>query len=91
MSHDHDVLHFEHIDRKLEDGQIIGILWRGEVRDIPVDEKLSWVETNDCVGGHATIGTTDPQVFRRLLAFESQEEIRVFGDHPRRPGAVVFL
>jgi len=91
MPHDHDVLYVEHIDCKLEDRQIVGILWRGEVCDIPMDEKLSWIETDNRGGGHATIRTADPQVFRRLLAFEAPEEICVFGDHPRRPGAVVFF
>ena len=31
MPYDHNLLHFERIDRELEHGQIIGVLWRGQV------------------------------------------------------------
>ena len=87
MADHHDVLDLEHVDRELQDGEIIGVLRRGEVRDIAVDEKLARIEIHDLVRGHAAVGAADPQILGRLLAFEPTEEIGV-GRHacvvPRR-------
>jgi hypothetical protein len=56
-----------------------------------MDEELARVEIDDLVGGHPAVGTADPQIFRRLLAFEPPEEAGIRGDHALRPGAVVCL
>ena len=89
VSHHDDVLHFQYIDGKLKHGQVIGILRRCEVGDVSVDKNLARVEIYYLSGRHSTIRTPDPQVFRRLLAFEALEKVGVARNHPRRPGAVV--
>ena len=91
MSDDHDVLHLQHVDSELKDREIIGVLRRGEVRDVAMDEQLARIKTHDGIGRHAAVGAADPQILRRLLCFEPPEEVRVLRQHPRCPGAVLFF
>src|SRR5215469_8498349 len=88
MSDNHNVLHFEDVDGKLEHGQIIGILRRSEIGDVAVDEQLAGVEPDNGIRRHSAIGAADPEIMGRLLAFEPPEEVRILRDHPRGPGAV---
>ena len=91
MADHHDVLDLEHVDRELQHREIIGVLRRGEVRDIAVDEQLAGIEIDDLVGGHAAVGAADPQILGRLLAFEPTEETGVGRHHALCPGAVIGL
>ena len=88
---DHDVLHLDHIDGELQHRQVVGVLRRCEVGDVAMDEQLTGVEIDDLVGRHATVGTPDPQVFRRLLTFETAEKIRISRNLALRPRAVLRL
>jgi hypothetical protein len=67
-----------------------GILRRSEIGHIAVYEQLARVEANYRIRRHAAIGAADPQIARRLLAFEATEEIRILRCHPRCPGAIPF-
>jgi hypothetical protein len=91
MSNHHDMLHFEYVDRKLEHRQIVGILRRSEIGHIPVYEQLAGVEANNRIRRHSAIGAADPEIRRRLLAFETTEEVRILRCHARCPGAIPFL
>jgi hypothetical protein len=91
MSNHHNMLHFEYVDGKLKNRQIVGILRRSEIGHIAVYEQLAGIEADDRIRRHAAIGAADPQIMGCLLAFEPPEEIGVFRDHPRCPGAVSFL
>src|SRR5229473_4131149 len=87
---DHDdVLHLQYVDCELEHGQVIGILRRREVGDVSVHEDLAGIDVHNLIGRHPAIGTSDPQVLGRLLAFEPVEKAGVTRNHPCRPGAVV--
>ena len=75
---DHDdVADLDDIDRELKDREIIGVLRRGEIGDVAVDEQFAGTDTDDLVRGDAAIGTADPEILRRLLAFQPLEEFRV--------------
>src|SRR5437763_7121490 len=76
MSDDDDVLHLEHVDCELKDRQVIGVLRRGEIRDVAVDEQLPRTEIDDGIGRHAAVRAPDPQILRRLLRREPAKELR---------------
>ena len=84
-------LHLEHVDGELQHRQVVGVLRRGEIGDVAVDEQLAGIEIDDLVGRHAAVGAADPQIFRRLLARQPAEEIGVAGDLAGGPGAVVVF
>jgi len=91
MPDHHDVLHLQHIDCELQHGQIVGVLRGRQVGDVAVHEQFAGIEADDLVGGHPAVGTADPQILRRLLAFEPPEES---GDRPRSsapPQARLFV
>ena len=89
---DHDdVLHLQHIDRELQNGKIVGVLRGSEIGDVSMDEKLAGIEPDDLVRRHATVGTADPQILRRLLVLEPLEKAGVGNDHPPGPGPVICL
>ena len=91
MSHHDDVLYFQHVDRELQHREIVGVLRGSEVGDVAVHEQLAGIEVDDLVGRHPAVGAADPQIFRRLLAFEPPKEAGVVGDHSLRPSAIVGL
>ena len=74
VADDHDVLHFEDIDGKLDDGKAVEIGVNDEVGDVPVDEEFSREEVDDFVRGDAAVGTADPEVLGGQLLGESREK-----------------
>jgi len=78
VASDQDVLHLEYIDGKLDDRQAVEVGVQDDVGDVAVDEQVAGQQADDLVGRHACIGTTDPQVFRSLLAGQFGEELGVF-------------
>ena len=84
-----DMLHPQHIDGELQDREVVGVLGRGEIGDIAVDEELARIEVHDLIGGHPAVGAADPEIFRRLLALEPAEEAGLGGNPAFGPGAVV--
>lgn len=60
MAADDDVLDFQNAHGKFEDGEAVEVGMGENVRDIPVDEELSWLKPYDFVGRHAAVGTPDP-------------------------------
>src|SRR5579884_2927850 len=89
MAHHNDVLDLQNVNRELQHGQVVGILRRCKVGDVAVNEDLAGVEVDDLCGRHPAVGAPDPQVLRRLLAFEPREEVWVAGQHACGPSAVV--
>src|SRR5262249_24320248 len=53
-------------------------------------KKLAWQKTHDFVCRHAAVGTTDPQVLRRLLPGKLFKKTRVFRVHIRNPASIVL-
>src|SRR5262249_28948150 len=67
------------------------ILRRSEIGHIAVDEQLAGVESDNRICRHAAIGTADPEITGRLLAFEAPEEVTILRGHTRCPGAIPLL
>jgi len=78
VTDDHNVFHFEHIDRVLNDREAIEVGVNDDVGDIAMHEHLAGEKADDLVGGNAAIGAADPEVFRLLLVGEFAEETGVF-------------
>jgi len=64
-------------------------LRRSEIRYVSVDKEFARVEAHNLVGRHSAVGAADPQILRRLLAFEPSEKVGVGRNHPFHPGAIV--
>ena len=91
MPDHHDVLHVENVDGELQHREIVGVLGRRQVADVPMHEQLTGVDIHDLVGGHAAVRAADPEEFRRLLALEPAEVVGILRDHTLRPGTVVLF
>ena len=89
MADHDDMLDLEHIDRELQHREIVGVLGRGEIGDIAVDEQFARLQVDDLVGGHPAVGAADPEILRRLLALQPLEEAGSAANHALRPGAVI--
>ena len=89
MAHHDDVLHLDDIYGELQHRKIIGVLWRGEIGDIAMDEQFAGRQVHDLIGGNAAVGTADPQILRTLLALQPLEEFRIQRNHAFRPGPVI--
>jgi hypothetical protein len=55
-----------------------------------MDEDLSWIPVCDLACGDATIGTSDPKIFRRMLLAQAHEEIGDGFDQLLGPSGVGF-
>jgi hypothetical protein len=66
MSANDDMLYFENGHGVLNDAQAIEVRVNNDVCDISMNEHLTGVQTNNLIGGDATIGTPDPQELRAL-------------------------
>ncbi len=88
MADHHDMLDLQHIDGELQHRKIIGVLGRGQIGDIAMDEQLAGIQIDDLIGRHAAVGAADPEIFRGLLARQPAEEIRIRPDDARGPGPV---
>ena len=85
MTADDDVLDGKDVDGVLQHRQAVQIGVHDDVRHVAVDEQLTGEQVDDFVGGHAAVGTTDPEIFRRLLLRKRVEELRVARLDPLRP------
>eukprot|EP00967_Tisochrysis_lutea_P047745 scaffold58137_cov35-Tisochrysis_lutea.AAC.2 len=68
VSTDDDVRHAEDANGVLNDRQDIHIRVDHEIGDVAVHEDLSWILSNDLVGGHTRITAADPEVARSVRA-----------------------
>jgi len=66
----HDVFDLQFLDCELNDGQTVQIVMRDDVGNVPVHEQLTGKQADDLVGRNTAIGTTDPEIFGRLLLGE---------------------
>lgn len=85
---DDDVADFEDIHGILHDCKEVEIGFHDDVGDVAVDKDLAWGEAGDLVGGHAAVGTTNPEVLGALLVGEFAEKLRVVGVDAGSPFAV---
>ena len=53
-------------------------------------KEFSRQQSNDLIGWHTAVGTTDPQVFGRLLAGEPLEKLGIFRRYLCNPATIVF-
>lgn len=89
MAHHHDVLDLQHIDGKLQDREVIGILWRREIGNIPVYEQFPGIKADNLIGWDPTIGTANPEILRCLLSHEPPKKIGIAGYFTFHPGPIV--
>ena len=87
---DDDVADFENIDGVLEDGEHIEIVFLDDVRDVAVDEDLTWRKPGDLVGRNPGVRASDPEVAGILLICEAFEKIRIVGPDFFSPERIVF-
>lgn len=52
---DDDVLDLQDLNRKLNDGEAAHVGVNNEVRNVAMDENLTWLETQDMVSGNTAI------------------------------------
>jgi len=87
---DDHVLHLEHVDRVLQHRQTVEVGVDHDVGDVAMDEQLARTQVDNLIRRHATVGTADPQILRRLLREQFGEERRVFGGDASGPAPVVL-
>jgi hypothetical protein len=61
-----------------------------DVRDVSMNEHLTWVEADNLIGRHTTVGTSDPQKLRALLLAKALKELRVALGHFIGPAAIIL-
>ena len=93
MPDDQYMLYLQHVDGELQDRQVVAVLRRREIGDVAVDEKLARVEADNLVGRYTAVGAADPEIGRRLLAFEPLKESSIGRDLSsiRSPGTIVAM
>lgn len=64
---DDNVLHLEHIHRKLDDRQAVEIGMDDDIGDIAMNKDFTRPEIDDLIRRDAAVGAADPKIFRRLL------------------------
>lgn len=69
-----DVLHFQMLNRILNDSEHIDVRWRGYVGDIAMHKHLAWLETHNLIGGDSGVRASNPQVLWNLQLDELGEE-----------------
>src|SRR5690606_25381131 len=72
-----DMLDLEYVDRELDYRKAVQIGMQYHVGHITVNEKLPRQQADDLIGRHSRIGTTDPEIFRRLLLGELLKKRRI--------------
>jgi hypothetical protein len=61
-----------------------------DVGDVAMNEELARHQSHDLVRGNATVGTSDPQVLRRLLLRQRLKEFRILTSNLFCPRVVVI-
>ncbi len=89
VADDEDVFDLEQVDGELDHREAIEVGVHHHVGDIAMHEDFTRCQAHDLVRRHARIGTTDPQVLRRLLLRQALEELRVVAADLVGPLAVV--
>ena len=74
----------------LQHGLNIGIQRRCEIGDISVDEKLAWAQSDNLVCRHPAIGTTYPEILRRLGPAQAFKILGIFKLSLFSPSPVIF-
>ncbi len=74
----------------MHDGETIQIGVDDDVGDVAVNKKFARREIDDFVGRNAAVGSTDPEILRRLLARKAKEEVGFLAANPFRPGFIFF-
>src|SRR5690606_26493356 len=87
---DDNVFDLENADGEMEDREAVEVRVDDEVGDVAVDEHFAREQAGDFGGRDPAVGTSDPEVLRRLLLRQAMEEIRVAPDDVGGPAAVGF-
>ena len=74
---DNDVLDLEHVDGVLQYGKAVQVRMDDDVRDVAVNEQLTWQQANNLVGRDAAVRAADPEIPGRLLCRERLEKARI--------------
>ena len=88
-AHD-DVLHLEHIDSVLQNGETVEVGMDDEICHVSVDEEFTGPKPDYLVRRNSAVGAPDPKVLRRLLLGQVLEERGVAPERLLDPGSVVF-
>jgi hypothetical protein len=88
-AHD-DVLHLQHLDRELEDGEAVHVRVDDDVAHVPMDEDLARDRSDDLVRRQTTVGAADPEELRPLHVRQPRKERRIPSGNLCRPLTVVL-
>ncbi len=90
VTYDHDMFHFQHIDRELNYAKAVQVGVHHDVGHIAMHEKLAGQQTDNLIGRDATVRASNPQVFGRLLSREFFKKFRIASADIVRPGLVLI-
>ena len=74
MATNNDVTNLQYVHRILKDGQAVGVAGCNHVGNVAMDEKLAGQQSDDFIGRHAAVGTSNPQILRLLQMGEPLEK-----------------
>jgi hypothetical protein len=75
MSANNDVLHLEHIDRKLHHGKGVEVRMHDHIGHVTMNKNLAWSQTDKFLRRHPAVGTPYPEVLGSLLDSELLKEL----------------
>nr|GEU28124.1 hypothetical protein [Tanacetum cinerariifolium] len=90
VAHDDHVLHFQHIDGKLQHRQAVQVGMHDHVGDIAMDEHIARRQAQQFIGRYPAVRTADPQVLGGGLVGQAVEEIGIAFDFRGSPATVVL-
>ena len=90
VAHHHHMFYFQYIDRILQYGETIEICVHYHVRNVAMHEDFPRHQADDLIGGHPTIGTANPEVFRALLSGQFLEKPGITGFNTESPIPILF-
>ena len=90
VSADDDVADLQDIHRKLHDRQTVQVGVHDQIGDVPVDEQFARQQSDDFIGGHATVRAANPEITGRLLPGKLEKEVRVLPPNAFGPGFVLL-
>lgn len=74
VADDYDVLDLEDVDRELQRGKEVRVIWFGQIGHVAVHEHFARIEIDDFGRGNTAVGTANPEIARLLLIDETLKE-----------------
>ena len=78
MTTHNNVFNFQKLDSELRGRLTIQIAMKHLVGNVAVYKNFAGLQIDNGVGRYTAIGTTNPEVLRRLLILQAFEKLRVF-------------